>query len=396
MREYNFDREISRKDTNSLKYDFAIERGRPADVLPLWLADMDFPTAEPILDALHNAVSHGIFGYSDVKTPYYQAVSAWYKKHFGWETKEEWLIKTPGVVFALAMAIRALTEQGDGVLIQTPVYHPLHSAILDNGRRLIKNELLYENGRYEIDFADFEAKIRDNGVKLFILCSPHNPVGRVWTKAELKRLGEICEKYGVIVASDEIHCDFTRPQYPHTVFPTACPALEEKTIVCTAPSKTFNLAGLQVSNIWIPNKEMRQKVLREIERSGYSQLNSLGLTAAQAAYEGGEEWLMQCKDYLYGNLDFLRTFLKDRLPEIKLVEPEGTYFAWLDCSALGLNGKELEHFIADKAKLWLTSGQVFGESSGSFQRMVLACTRRTLREALEKLEKAVKEAGGIR
>lgn len=391
MTEYNFDREISRNHTNSLKYDFAVERGYPADALPLWLADMDFPVAGAVQDALHKAVSHGIFGYSEVKTPYYQAVSEWYKKHFGWETEEEWLIKTPGVVFALVMAIRALTEPGDGVLIQTPVYHPLHSAILDNGRKLIKNELLYADGHYEIDFRDFEAKIRDNGVKLFILCSPHNPVGRVWTKEELQRLGEICEKYGVIVASDEIHCDFTLPKHPHTVFPIACPALRERVIVCTAPSKTFNLAGLQVSNIWIPNAEIRKKVLKEIGRSGYSQLNSLGLVAAQAAYEGGEEWLIQCKDYLYGNLDFLRVFLKERLPEIRLVEPEGTYFAWLDCSALEPDGKKLQDFIANRAKLWLTPGAVFGELSGSFQRMVLACTRKTLQEALERLENAVRE-----
>ena len=393
MREYNFDREISRKNTNSLKYDFAAERGCREDALPLWLADMDFPTAEPILEALHNAVSHGIFGYSEVKKPYYDAIFAWYKKHFGWEPKEEWLVKTPGVVFALVMAIRALTEPGDGVLIQTPVYHPLHSAILDNGRKLVKNELLYVDGHYEIDFADFEAKIRENGVKLFILCSPHNPVGRVWTKEELQRLGEICEKHGVIVASDEIHCDFTLPAYPHTVFPLACPALEESLIVCTAPSKTFNLAGLQVSNIWIPNEKIRNQIVKEIGKNGYSQLNSLGLVAAQAAYEGGEEWFIQCRDYLYGNLDFLRTFLRERLPEIKLVEPEGTYFAWLDCSAIQPDGEKLHDFIINKAKLWLTPGAVFGEASGCFQRMVLACTRKTLREALERLEKAVKEKG---
>lgn len=391
MREYNFDREISRNNTNSLKYDFAVERVGREDVLPLWLADMDFQTAEPVLDALHNAVNHGIFGYSEVKKPYYDAVSKWYKKHFGWETKEEWLVKTPGVVFALVMAICALTEEGDGVLIQTPVYHPLHAAILDNNRVLVKNELLYVNGHYEIDFADFEEKIQENGVKLFILCSPHNPVGRVWTKEELKRLGEICKRYGVIVASDEIHCDFTFPENPHTVFPVACPDLAEQTIVCTAPSKTFNLAGLQVSNIWISNKEMRQRILKEIERSGYSQLNSLGLVAAQAAYENGEEWFIQCREYLRGNLDYLRIFLKERLPEIKLVEPEGTYFAWLDCSTFEPDRKKLHDFIVNRAKLWLTPGYVFGEASGSFQRMVLACTRKTLREALERLEKAVKE-----
>lgn len=389
MAAYDFDSIVDRKNTNSLKYDFAVERGYPADVLPLWVADMDFPTAKPILDALHKAVDHGIFGYSDVKEDYYRAVSAWFKKHFGWETKPEWLIKTPGVVFALAMAVRALTKPGDGVLIQTPVYYPFYSIIRDNDRKLVKNELRYTDGHYEIDFDDLEAKIRDEQVKLFILCSPHNPVGRVWTKAELKKIGDICEKYGVIVASDEIHCDFAFAEHPHTVFTAACPDLEQQSIVCTSPSKTFNLAGLQVSNIWIPNEEYRKKILKEIDRSGYSQLNSLGLVAAKTAYENGEEWLLQCKEYLRENLNFLRTFLQDRLPEIKLVEPDGTYFAWLDCSELGLNRTELNDLIVHKAKLWLDAGHIFGKKSFQFQRVVLALPQKTLAQALEQLEAAV-------
>ena len=393
MTYYDFDKVVNRQGTNSLKYDFAAERGYPADVLPLWVADMDFPTAQPVLDALHEAVSHGIFGYSEVKDGYYQAVSEWFQKHFGWETNPEWLVKTPGVVFALAMAVRALTEPGDSVMIQTPVYYPFYSVIRDNDRKLVENELLYKDGRYEIDFADFEAKIRDYHVKLFILCSPHNPVGRVWTKAELQKIGALCKKYGVIVASDEIHCDFTLPGHLHTVFTVGCPELAEQTIICTAPSKTFNLAGLQVSNIWIENEDIRRKFLKEIDRSGYSQLNSLGLVAAQAAYENGEEWLLQCKRYLQGNLDFLRTFLKDKLPEIKLVEPDGTYFAWLDCSELGLNHKELKNLIVNKAKLWLDDGYIFGKKSSPFQRVVLACSQKTLAQALEKLEAAVHNKG---
>lgn len=386
---YDFDLEISRSNTNSLKYDFAVGRGYPEDVLPLWVADMDFPTAEPILDALHKAVSHGIFGYSEVKNEYYKAVSGWFKKHFGWEPKSDWLVKTPGVVFALAMTIRAMTEPGDSVLIQTPVYYPFYSVVRDNDRNLVENELLYKDGHYEIDFDDFEAKIIDNRVKLFILCSPHNPVGRVWAKAELQKMGAICQKYGVIVASDEIHCDFTLPGHPHTVFSAACPELAEHTIVCTAPSKTFNLAGLQVSNIWIANDDVRRKFLKEMDRAGYSQLNSLGLVAAQAAYENGEEWLLQCKRYLQRNLDFLRVFLKDRLPEIKLVEPDGTYFAWLDCSELGLNYKELKDLIVSKARLWLDDGYIFGKKSFRFQRVVLALPQKRLAQALDQLEAAV-------
>ena len=389
MNIYNFDKEISRKNTNSLKYDFAAERGYPENVLPLWVADMDFPAAPPILEALHKAVEHGIFGYSEVKNEYYKAVSGWFKKHFDWETKPEWLIKTPGVVFALAMAIRALTNKGDGVLIQPPVYYPFFSVIRDNGRRVVENELLYRNGHYEIDFSDFEAKIKENNVKLFILCSPHNPVGRVWTKEELRTMGEICERYGVIVASDEIHCDFAFSEHPHTVFTNAYPQLSENAIICTAPSKTFNLAGLQVSNIWIPNAEIRRKIQKEIDRSGYSQLNTLGLVASQTAYESGEEWLTQCKTYLQDNLNFLRSFLRERLPEIKLAEPEGTYFAWLDCGELGLNHKELNALVVNKAGLWLDAGHIFGTNSALFQRIVLACTRKTLELALIRLEAAV-------
>lgn len=395
---YDFDKEVSRRGTNSLKYDFAKERGYPADVLPLWVADMDFPTAQPILDALQKAVEHGIFGYSEVKDEYYGAAAAWFEKHFDWRPESEWLVKTPGVVFALAMAVRALTEPNDSVLIQPPVYYPFYSVIRDNDRRLVENELLYKNGHYEIDFEDFEKKIKNDHVKLFLLCSPHNPVGRVWTKSELQKIGEICEKYNVIVVSDEIHCDFASAEHPHTIFTEAYPKLEQRSVICTAPSKSFNLAGLQVSNIWIPGAEIRRKLIKEIDRSGYSQLNTLGLIAAKAAYENGEEWLIQCKAYLRSNFEFLRGFLADRLPEIKLVEPDGTYFAWLDFSGINLSGKELDDLIINKAGLWLDAGHIFGKKSASFQRLVLACTQKTLNEALTRLESAVRgrnrESGG--
>lgn len=393
MMQYDFDKITERQNTNSLKYDFAVERGYPADVLPLWVADMDFPTAQPVQEALQVAVAHGIFGYSEVKGEYYQAVSAWFKKYFDWETKPEWLVKTPGVVFALAMAVRAFTEPGDSVLIQPPVYYPFYSVVRDNDRKLVESELVCGDGHYEIDFDDFEQKIRDNQVKLFLLCSPHNPVGRVWTEAELKRIGEICARYGVTVAADEIHCDFAFPEHPHTTFLKACPALAEQAIVCTAPSKTFNLAGLQVSNIWIPEGELRKKFLKEMDRSGYSQLNSLGLVAAQAAYEKGGEWLSQCKAYMRGNLDYLRSYLQENLSQLRLIEPEGTYFAWLDCSALDLENKELKHFIVQEARLWLDDGYIFGRQGAAFQRLVLACPRKTLEQALEQLRSAVVNRG---
>lgn len=390
MGRYDFDAVIDRRNTNSLKYDFAVERGRPADVLPLWVADMDFRAPEPVLKALHQAVDHGIFGYSDVKADYYDTVSQWFLRHFHWQTQPEWLVKTPGVVFALAMAVRALTQPGDSVLIQPPVYYPFFSVIRDNGRNIVESGLVCENGHYHIDFADFERKIVRHQVKLFLLCSPHNPVGRVWTREELAQIGSICKEHGVFVVSDEIHCDFAFEGHPHTPFPAAAPELADRTVVCTAPSKTFNLAGLQVSNIWIPDRDVRKAFIREIGRSGYSQLNTLGLVACQAAYRYGEDWLMECRAYLRENLDFLRAFLAERIPEIRLVEPEGTYFAWLDCSGLGLCRRELNELVVNRARLWLDAGHIFGEDAGQYQRVVLACPRKTLEQALVQLERAVK------
>lgn len=389
MTQYDFDRYIDRRNTNSLKYDFAVERGRPADVLPLWVADMDFRAPEPVLDALRKSVEHGIFGYSEVKGGYYDAVSGWFLRRFQWRTQPEWLVKTPGVVFALAMAVRALTQPGDSVLIQPPVYYPFFSVIRDNGRSIVESELVYRDGKYSIDFADLERKVAEQNVRLFLLCSPHNPVGRVWSAEELQRLGDICRKHQVYVVSDEIHCDFAFPEHPHHIFLEAVPDLADQTVVCTAPSKTFNLAGLQVSNIWIPNSGVRQSFLQEMDRCGYSQLNTLGLAASQAAYDGGGEWLEQCRAYLRGNLDFLREFLAARIPRIRLVEPEGTYFAWLDCSGLDLCRRDLNDLIVKRAKLWLDAGHIFGQNAGQFQRIVLACPRATLRQALERLEEAV-------
>lgn len=388
----DFDRLIDRRNTNSLKYDFAVERGYPPDVLPLWVADMDFQAPAPVLAALRKSVEHGVFGYSDVKGDYYDAVANWFRTRFGWEPQEAWLVKTPGVVFALAMAVRALTEPGDSVLIQPPVYYPFFSIVRNNGRNLVENELIYESGKYRIDFEDFERKITEYSVKLFILCSPHNPVGRVWTSEELRRLGNICRKHSVYVVSDEIHCDFAFPEHPHHMFLKAVPELAEQAIVCTAPSKTFNLAGLQTSNIWIPSEEIRRRFRREMSRCGYSLLNTMGLTACRAAYESGGPWLEECRAYLRSNLDELRVFLQERLPQIKLVEPEGTYFAWLDCSGLDLCRRDLNDLMVKRAKLWLDAGQMFGQGAGQFQRIVLACSRTTLSQALEQLEQAVRES----
>ena len=387
---FDFDKVIDRRGTNCLKYDFAVERGRKEDILPLWVADMDFQTAPGIQERLRAAVDHGIFGYSDGKADYFAAVSSWYREKFGWETKEEWLIKTPGVVFALAAAVRAFTEKGDRVLIQQPVYYPFSEVIRDNGRVLINSPLKQVNGRYEMDFEDMERKITENQVKLFLLCSPHNPVGRVWTEEELKKAGELCVKHGVLVVSDEIHSDFTYPGVAHHVFAGLSPEFARISVTCTAPSKTFNIAGLQVSNIFIPDPEVRARFQKAVDAVGYSQVNLLGLLACQAAYETGEEWLSAVKEYIYGNLCFLREYLKENLPEIRLVEPEGTYLVWLDFGALGLTEEQRQELIEEKAGLWLDSGAMFGPDGEGFERVNIACPRETLQKALDQLAAAVR------
>ena len=389
MTKYDFDKITNRKGTNCLKYDFAVERGKPADVLPLWVADMDFPVSAEITKSLHAAVEHGIYGYTQPKDAYYNAVTSWMERNHNWKTKREWIVKTPGVVFALGAAVRAFTQPGQAVLIQNPVYYPFTNIIRDNDRRVIDNTLVYENGKYRIDYEDFEKKIEQEDVKLFILCNPHNPVGRVWTRGELQKLGEICLRHQVIVVSDEIHNDFVYPGYEHTVFANVDPRFAEFAVTCTAPSKTFNLAGLQISNIFISNENMRKAFQKEIDKTGYDEPNALGTVACEAAYRAGEEWLDQLKDYLLQNLNFLRKYLEENLPQIRLVEPEGTYLVWLDCSGLGISGRELDQFIVEKAGLWLDGGSMFGPSGADFQRVNIACPRATLTQALNQLKAAV-------
>ena len=386
----NFDETILRKDTDSIKYDFAAQRGMPDGLLPLWVADMDFRTPPCIVDALTEKSQHGIFGYSESSAAYFEVLKDWFSRRFGWPVQSEWLVKTPGVVFAICAAIRALTQEGDAVLIQQPVYYPFSESIRLNNRRLIINELAYDGDAYSMDFEDFEQKIEQNDVKLFILCSPHNPVGRVWTRDELTRMGDICVRHGVIVISDEIHADFVYPGYEHLVFANLKPEFADIAITCTAPSKTFNLAGLQISNIFIANRELRSRFRSEIARGGYSQLNIMGLVACKAAYAKGEEWLEELKEYLAENLAFLREYLRTRIPEIKLVEPQGTYLVWLDCKALGLNDKALSEFIIHQAKLWLDEGTMFGQGGSGFQRVNIACPKALLKQALEQLEAAIK------
>lgn len=381
----DFDTVIERKNTKSLKYDFAGRRGMPEEILPLWVADMDFRTSSYILEALEQISQHGIFGYSESEEQYFEALQGWMKRRYDWEVEEKWLVKTPGIVFALALAIRAYTKEQEAVLIQQPVYYPFSEVIADNNRRLISNELVQDkNGYYQIDFEDFENKIVAENVKLFILCNPHNPVGRVWTREELTKLGDICLKHKVIVVSDEIHADFALKKR-HTVFTNIKKEYQEIGIVCTSPSKSFNIAGLQVSNIFIANAELRKKFRHQLNASGYSQLNLPGLVACEAAYRYGDEWLDAVVDYIRENAVYTEHFLKKRLPKVKMTEIEGTYLVWLDFKAYGLTDKELDRRIIHEAGLWLDSGHIFGKPGEGFQRINIACPRRILMQALERL-----------
>lgn len=385
----DFDTVPNRRGTNCFKYDFAREMGMPEDVLPLWVADMDFPTAPAVLERLHALAEHGIFGYTGVKDAYFSAVHNWYAQRFGWETQRSWLVTTPGVVFAIAIAIRAFTQKGDAILIQQPVYYPFANKVTENDRQLVVNPLVLRNGRYEMDFADMERKIVDYHVKMLLLCSPHNPVGRVWTKEELLRVGEICQKHGVLVVSDEIHADFTYAGHTHRVFASVKSEFADFTITCTAPSKTFNLAGLQNSNIFIPNRQLRHAYKKELSACGCGGTNCMGMAACQAAYEAGVDWLEQLKQYLAGNLAYIRQFLREKLPDIALIEPEGTYLVWLDLRKLGLTEQQQRQLIVQDAKLWLDTGTLFGQGGEGFERINIACPRATIEQAMQRLEHAV-------
>ncbi len=384
-RHLDFDTVIDRKGTRSLKYDFAVRRGKPENVLPLWVADMDFQTSSYITEALEDMVKHGVFGYSESEEHYFEAVQNWMERHYNWHVKESWMTKTPGIVFALAMAVKAYTQENDAVLIQPPVYYPFKEVVEDNHRRLVNNTLvLGGDDTYTIDYEDFEKKIIEENVKLFILCNPHNPVGRVWTREELERLGEICLKHGVFVVSDEIHADFVFER-KHTVFSEVKEAYRDISMICTSPSKTFNIAGLQISNIFISNPEKATAFRRQVAAAGYSQVGLPGLVACEAAYRHGDEWLEGVLAYIKANAEFTRAYLQEHLPRVKMTKLEGTYLVWLDFRNYGLTDKELDEKILNQAGLWLDSGAVFGKCGEGFQRINIACPRKTLHQALDRL-----------
>ena len=386
-RNLNFDEIIQRKGTDCLKYDFAKRRGMPEDVLPLWVADMDFKTSSYVEDAVIERTRHGIFGYSDGQEEYFHAVAGWMSRHHNWKVEPGWLIKTPGVVFALAMAVKAYTEVGDCVLIQQPVYYPFSEVIEDNGRVVVSNDLyLGKDNRYHIDFEDFEKKIAEHHIKLFFLCNPHNPSGRVFTTEELTRMGDICLKHGVIVVSDEIHNDFVF-KGEHTVFASVKKEYEDISVICTSPSKTFNLASMLISNIFIPNRKLKQRFRHEVDAAGISQLSVLGLVATKTAYEKGDEWYGRMLEYVNNNIIYVKKYVEAYLPGVKAIDGEGTYLVWLDFRGTGIETEELERRIIYDAKLWLDSGKIFGKTGAGFQRINVAAPRKVVTECLERIRK---------
>lgn len=388
---YNFDEVISRYNTDSVKWDHTEKLFGDKDILPMWIADMDFVSPKPVIEALEERAKHGVYGYTSRSNDYFQAFIDWVQRRHNWDIQKRWIRCTPGIMPALSMAIQSFTNEGDRVIVQTPVYTPFMEVIEKNNRDIVLNPLKYENERYEMDYENLKEVVENEDVKMIILCNPHNPAGRVWSKEELTTLGEICLKNNVLVISDEAHFDIVYKGNTHTPFASISEEFAEHSITCTAPSKTFNLAGVQMANIIIPNKELRDSFTKIIDKMYLGSSNAFGVTAAENAYKYGEEWLDQFLDYLEGNLAFLTTFIETNLNEIKVIPPEGTYLAWLDCRALGMDAKELEDFFRKNAKVAFDEGYTFGLGGEGFTRVNMACPRHVLEEGLRRVEKAVKE-----
>lgn len=357
---YNFNESINRLQTNSVKWDEVENLFGDKEILPMWVADMDFKSPQPVIEALKKRADHGIYGYTTRPDSYYEATVGWMKRRHNWTIEKDWITFTPGVVPALGIIVQSFTNPGDKIIIQQPVYYPFMSVIEKNGREIVNNPLRLENGRYYMDFEDLEKKI-DPSVKMIIISNPHNPVGRVWEQDELTKLGEICLKHNILVVSDEIHSDLVYEGNIHTPFASISDNFAGRSITCTAPSKTFNLAGLQTSNMIIPNQELRERFNKALEDRFIGMTNTFGVTALIAAYEEGEEWLDQLLVYLKGNLDFLNEYIKSNIPEVKVIKPDATYLVWLDCRELGLDAKKLEEVIQKQGKVAFDEGYIFGK-----------------------------------
>lgn len=394
---YDFDRIIRRRNTQSLKWDWMRLRFPTDDMLPLWVADMDFMAPPAVVRALEKRAAQGIYGYTIYRKAYFQPVLDWYRKRFGWHISRQELLYAPGVVFALRQAIQAFTQPGDKIIIQVPVYKPFFDSVRDNGRVLLENKLVLADGKYRIDFADLEKKARDKRTKMLVLCSPHNPGGRVWTKAELRRVGTICARHKVLVVADEIHGNLTFRGYRHIPFPTVSRQCRDNCVVLLAPCKTFNLAGLQLAHIVVPDAALRERLDGQLERGGIEGANIFAGIAAVEAYRHGGPWLRAALRYIEANYRFLRDYLAEHLPQVRVMEPEATYLVWLDFRALGIPPAALHHRLCYGAKVALNDGRMFSETEGAgYQRINIACPRKTLEQGLRRIVREFARRGGRR
>ncbi len=379
---HNFDKETIRRGTQCVKWDEAANAG----VLPMWVADMDFEVAPCITEALRKRVAHGIFGYTLVPESYYEAVIRWFSRRHGWDIRRDWILYTSGVVPAMSCVIKALCMPGEKVLVQTPVYNCFFSSVHNNGCQVAESELLRTGDTYEIDFEDFERKCADEKTTLFLLCNPHNPAGRVWSKAELQRMNDICKRHGVRVVSDEIHCELVMPGYRYTPFAAVSDGCLDNSVTLSSPSKSFNTAGLQMANIVCKDAEVRRRIDRAININEVCDVNPFGPIALEAAYNGGEEWLEELNRYLSQNYLTLREFFKDRLPQIKVMRLEGTYLVWADIKSTGLSSDELSERLLKEGKVLVNSGTMYGRKAGEgYIRINIACPRSRMLEGLERI-----------
>ncbi len=378
---YDFDAVLDRSGTNSLKWDVK------ENELPMWVADMDFKTAPEIISAIQKRAEHGIFGYSIIPDEWYNAYIGHWKNRYSYTMEKDWLMFCTGVIPAISSTVRKLTTPAEKIVIQTPVYNIFYNCILNNGRNVLENKLLYNDGEYSIDFTDLEQKLSDPQTTLMILCNPQNPVGKIWSKEELSKIGQLCFKYGVTVISDEIHCDITDPDCTYTPFAAVSDICKNISVTCITPTKAFNLAGLQTAAICVPNKNIRNRVNRAINTDEVAEPNSFAIDAAIAAFTKGEEWLDELRTYLFNNKKTVEDYVSKYLSPIKLVKSQATYLLWLDCSGLPLDGRELATDLREKTGLYLSAGIAYGENGRSFLRMNIACPKSTLTDGLERLKK---------
>lgn len=378
---YNFDKTVIRRGSNSYKWDTS----KDEEILPLWVADMDFQTAPEIINALHKRVEHGVFGYTKVPPAYFDATTSWFQRRHNFTIDKKWILFTSGVVPALSAVIKALSEPSDKVIVQTPVYNCFFSSIRNNQCIAELNELIYKDGAYSIDYEDLERKAADPKAKLLLLCNPHNPVGRVWKREELQRIGEICLRNNVVVISDEIHCDLVYEGHAHIPFASVNEAFLQNSVTCIAPTKTFNLAGIQVANIVAADEKIRAKIDKALNINEVCEINVFAVEALIAAYNNGEDWLTSLKTYLYENYTVLTAFFKEYLPHLPVIKLEATYLVWVDCSALQQTSKEIAETLLAKEKLWVNEGTMYGEAGKSFIRINIATQRENLIRALEKI-----------